>query len=105
MDGAVYAHNIVEDGFRKRYIARYGNDFQIAYAANAYEFAMLVSDLFGKFNPGILPDEIISAFNTVSQRQSAAGSYTVESTPEFGTYFKFPIAVKEILGLEIKVIG
>ena len=104
MDGAVYAHNIVTDEFRRRYTARFGNDYQIAYAANAYEFARLTADLFGEGGQKPSADAILEAYRSAKPRQGAAGETAPVRDAE-GVYFKFPIAVKRIRGEQVEAVG
>jgi len=105
MNGAIYSHNIVKYNFKNLYVKRYGNDFQIAYAANAYEFAKLIIHLFGGLSEKLSAETILEKIAQTESTDGAAGKYTVEKSSESGSYSRFPIAVKQIEGTNIKVIA
>lgn len=42
MEGALFAHHMVSDDFRKRYVIAFGNDVHLPTAARMYDFAELV---------------------------------------------------------------
>lgn len=46
MEGAVYTHLGVGAAFRQSYLKKYGNDYQIAYAGNWYDIAVMLGILF-----------------------------------------------------------
>ena len=79
MDGAIYVHNIVEDDFRKRYTAKFKNDHQIPWAANAYDVALLIGEKLNEVNSRMTADEILSAFRFSGTRTGAGGSFSYRS--------------------------
>ena len=104
MDGAVYTHNVVQTDFTKKYVEKYGNDFQIAYAANAYVFATLIKDLLASNIELKDGTKLLDYFKKIKGGDSVMGQYAVINTPHNGTYYKFPIAVKKIMGDKIEVL-
>lgn len=97
MNGAIYAHNTVTQSFRERYIKNFGNDLQTAYAANAYEFAMMVGELFNQ-STNTEPKKIIAELSSYPGREGVTGRYQLLES-EFGDkYFDFPVSIKRING-------
>lgn len=105
MSGAVYVHNIVQDWFRKIYLDKFGNDYQIAYAAIAHEFAVLAGKLFGQ-RPGPLdPELILRSILSFPGRDGAAGKCTLRQGLTGQKYFSFPVAVKRIDGEDMTILA
>ena len=75
MDGSVFVHNYVTDEFRDKYESHYGDDIQIPWAANAYDFAMLVGDKFGSLNKQINVDKVLKEVASISNRKGVGGEY------------------------------
>jgi branched-chain amino acid transport system substrate-binding protein len=96
MDGAVYSQINVSDQFQQKYLKEYGNDIQIGYAANAYDFATLVSKLFGELKTPLKENEILNAFTATKEYQGVTGPYRFVVTPQGDRYFQFDMAVKKI---------
>jgi branched-chain amino acid transport system substrate-binding protein len=96
MDGAVYSQINVSDQFQQKYLETYGEDIQIGYAANGYDFAVLVADLFGKLNSSLSTEEILKAFMVTKKHQGVTGAYQFKITSEGDRYFQFDMAVKKI---------
>lgn len=98
MEGSVYVLNRASESFRTRYIKRFGNDNQIAYAANAYECAKLIVKLFGA--SGSFPvssSEIINRFKNLSRiKAESTGDYNIATLENGDMYFQFPIVIKEV---------
>ena len=95
MTGAVYPAIEVSDDFKKRYVNKHGNDLQISFAGNAYDFAMLTASLFSKNADRPSSDEIIQAFNDVKDFEGVSGPFSfIESAN--GSGFEFEINVRRI---------
>jgi branched-chain amino acid transport system substrate-binding protein len=101
MEGAIYSQLHVEPSFRGHYLQFYSDDFQQAYAGNAYEFAKLAAELFGTNKPGSA-EEILSRLESVKPRNGVLGPYRYRTSEQAGKYFEFPVAAKEIVGGEIR---
>jgi hypothetical protein len=48
LHGAVYPHLGVSAHFRAAYVPKFGNDYQIAYAGNACDMAVMLGRLFNR---------------------------------------------------------
>lgn len=103
IDGSVYSMNIVTDDFRTRYVARFGNDSYVPYAANSYEFAKLLLAL--RLNEGS-PDsqELLRRLTSFTGGPGAMGNYYFCKDPVHGQYFYFPIVVKSVAGRMRQVV-
>jgi ABC-type branched-subunit amino acid transport system substrate-binding protein len=104
LEGAVYVHNLVTDDFRTRYAARYGNDEQLPWAANAYDMALLLADLFGHLREPLDSDEIIAKLSSVTERVGVGGRYIFRDVPGIGKYFEYPLAVFRISGGKHEIV-
>lgn len=96
MEGAVFSHISALPEFQRRYEQRFGDDVQVAYAAQAYDFAMLCAELFGGADNRRDADSIITALTSIGRRSGSLGSYRLRKDTPSGTYFEFPVAVKKI---------
>lgn len=106
MNGAVYVHNEVQSSFIERYESIYHNKSQIAFGAMAYEFAILVGNLFTKNDQELSADKIMEKFSQVKpQEGKATGGFQYMQTEEGDRYFRFPIVLKEVEGERYKIIG
>lgn len=93
VEGALFANTTVDPDFRTRYQQRFGSIDQLVDAALAYEFAVLVKDLFrGQPKPDS-PEAFLSKFALTSSRNGICGKYFYRNSPETGQYFSFPMAV------------
>jgi len=101
MNGAVYSHLGTSDSFREEYVELHGNDLQIAYAANWYDMAMLLGDVFTNLSKTASAEDIMTSLRESGVRQGVGGEFQYRETPEDGPHFQFPIKVKKIEGEEI----
>jgi branched-chain amino acid transport system substrate-binding protein len=96
VEGALFANTTIDPGFRERYRRRFGDVNQIVDGALAYEFAILVNDLFRNSKRPSTPEELQARFALTSSRNSVCGEYVYRDTPESGKHFSFPIVVGEM---------
>lgn len=101
LNGAVFAGPVVEDGFYKRYVAMFGNDDQIPWAANSYNFAVIASNVIKGLKSGALGEEIIAAFQKSQPHEGSAGQIRFVDS-EQGPAFEFPVTMKIIENGKIK---
>jgi len=98
MSGAVYVHNIVTEDFYQRYTAKFSDDNQIPWAANAYDAAILFGKLFNNLSPPPSSDRIIEMLSSIQPQEGAGGKYRFRETVEAGKFFEYPIGVFRIDG-------
>ena len=96
VDGVVYAHIKVRDDFRERYLSKFGNDHEVAYAANAYQFALILGQLFNSARTWSSPEEVVRQIKSVPAGEGPNGRYQVRSSEKLGTYFEFEMAVRRV---------
>ncbi len=101
MNGAVYSHISATEEFRERYVRKFGDDIQLSYAANAYDFATLVGRLFGRLESRIDAEGILKAFQREEPGVGASGAREFVSTASLGNFFRFPVVVRRVQGEKI----
>lgn len=95
MDGAVYANMVMPEWFAKEYVAKVGNDDQIAYAFNGYAWAAITAEVLTKVPHRPNADEIIKLLTSVSGREGGV-EFQYRDTPESGRYWQFPVHLKVV---------
>jgi len=103
MDGALFAHNFVDEKFRTRYSERVGDDQQIPWAANAYDFAIFVGEVLHQPGSKNTPQEIIHKATNFTRRTGVGGTYTFVDSKKLGRFFEYPVAVYKISGDDYSV--
>jgi ABC-type branched-subunit amino acid transport system substrate-binding protein len=96
VEGALFANSAVSQEFENEYQIRFNSRSQIVHAALAYEFTVLVGDLFKTGRRPETADEFIAPFALSSGRLGVCGEYFYRNSSETGQYFSFPIAVRQI---------
>lgn len=94
MEGTVYPSYLVSEEFRERYIEQHGNDAQISYAANAYDFVgILMNNKIDYTNK----ESIGLSFSKISSFGGVGGTYTYEEK-NGDRAFVTDFAMKQIVG-------
>ncbi len=102
MEGAMFVGNAVKPDFAERFRKHFGAESQLSFAAMAYEFTVLVGELFGEADP-LTKEEIITRFVDVPPRDGrAVKRYRFVESPEQGKYFDFPLTLKRVKGLRFE---
>lgn len=106
MDGAVFPGPEISPDFKRRYVAEYGNDVQLAWAANAYDFSVLsgtITSQWAKAAPftGL---ELLSEFKKISRYEGVEGLLEYKEDLTRGSGFEFPVVMKKIVGDSIVVL-
>jgi ABC-type branched-subunit amino acid transport system substrate-binding protein len=95
-EGAFHPNFDVSEDFRSSYLATFGNEVQIAFAANAYDVANLVAELFGTRDANTLSGEtIVDSIRAVRDYQGANGQMSVRKGDAGDFYFHYPLVIKE----------
>lgn len=97
LTGTIFAGPFVDHSFVSRYIKLYNNDIQAAWAANAYDFAVLTAKLFGEKNSRLSSEQIIQTYKNSSQVQNeeTATKHKYVESPE-GSGFDPKVVVRRI---------
>ena len=105
IEGAVYPHLGISNEFRKDYIKRYGNDYQIAYAGNAYDIASLLGKYFANPSSELSAKQIVERLKIKESHQGICGQFSFKETDQDGPFFEFPVRLKQIKSQSIKVLN
>jgi len=95
MTGAVFAAPYSNPSFVQRYVQAFGNDFQVAWAANGYEYAILTAKLFGRGNESLGAAQIVARYRSANQEQGEAAIYKFIESIE-GSGFDFKVVARRI---------
>ncbi|NDC39277.1 MAG: ABC transporter substrate-binding protein [Proteobacteria bacterium] len=95
MAGAVFAAPWIDSSFVETYRKRYGNDVQVASAANGYEFANLTGRLFGKEHRKLSGEQIIKRYTLNKDEQGSASRFKYEESAE-GSGFDFKAVARRV---------
>lgn len=97
MEGAVFATLGITPIFESQYVAKYKNDYQIAHAGNAYDFAMMIGTLFNSEKERLSTEEILRKLHSYqSSLIGATGASKYRRTEDGDSYFEFPIQLKRV---------
>jgi branched-chain amino acid transport system substrate-binding protein len=102
MDGAIYPHLAVTSAFAKQYQQKFGNDFQLAYAGNAHDIAILIGTLFGSGEAPKTSSATMERLRAAPTIEGVAGSFQFRHTLAGDSYFEFPVRLKKIVGKQIE---
>jgi branched-chain amino acid transport system substrate-binding protein len=97
MTGAVYPHLGVSESFRNDYVTRFGNDYQLAYAGNAYDMAVIIGRLFNSAD-SLSSEQIMERLRSVQNQPGVGGVFSFSSSPHDDPHFQFPVMLKQIDG-------
>lgn len=95
MSGAVFAAPWIDASFIESYKERYGNDVQVAWAANGYEFAKLTGKLFGNEYQKLSADEIIKRYTSNKDEQGSSSRFKYEESAD-GSGFDFKTVARRV---------
>ena len=104
MEGTLYVHNDVTKEFEHAYMSRFGQDIQLPWAANTYDFILLAGKSLGGFSKRPAPDQILSALSGGEAEIGAGGPYHFVDSPKEGKYFEYPIVVKKLIDGEFREV-
>jgi ABC-type branched-subunit amino acid transport system substrate-binding protein len=94
MEGAVYPNLKIPEEFSRKYLEKHGNDAQVAYAYNAYEFARTSALVFPEPITPLSSEAIIPRYLKVTRKDI----FTMEKTPEGANYFNYPLVMRMVKG-------
>jgi branched-chain amino acid transport system substrate-binding protein len=97
MEGAVYPHLGISPHFEAQYKEKYKNDYQIAYAGNAYDLAVMLGTLFNSASSGLSSEKILEALKSdKSSLVGVTGAAKYQHSSDGDSYFEFPIQLKRV---------
>ncbi len=95
IEGAIFANNAVDSDFHNVYKAKFGNDYQITYAANGYDFAMLLCRDLPSKQPSLSANDVLVQMKSVSSN-GKLGPYAYRDE-DGDKYIAFPIVIRKIV--------
>lgn len=98
--GAFYPAIAVDLGFEQEYVQRFGNDVQLSWAANAFDFALFIGQLFERASPET-SEEFIARVRNAGEIHGVSGKYHPEYDAALGTRMEFPVVLQRIERHEI----
>ena len=104
INGAFFTEVGITPDFRKLYTDKYGNDGHIGHAAQAYDIANLIGELFGNLKQRIARDDIMRTIAQMPHRTGATGEFHYSDTPDGGKEIRVPVAMKEIKERKIETL-
>jgi len=97
MEGAVYPHLGISTQFEAQYKEKYKNDYQIAYAGNAYDLAVMLGTLFNSASSGLGSEKILETLKSdKSSLVGVTGAAKYQHSSDGDSYFEFPIQLKRV---------
>jgi len=87
--------------FRSRYRQRFGNDLQIGYAGNAYDFAVFFGQVLSPYKKKPQVNDLIGALKSAPVFEGVSGNYQYNETPK-GSGFDVALALKVVTAEGIK---
>ena len=95
LDGCIYPDNDASETFRAKYRKMFGDEAHLAFAANAYDMALLVGEVFQRSDK-VKAGEFMLALMHVKDRKGELGTFSYTETNDGGKFFEYPIHVKRI---------
>lgn len=95
LDGCIFPDNDATEIFRAGYRNKFGNEAQLTFAANAYDIALLVGEIFQR-DGKLTATKFLRALAQVKDRKGVLGTFSYTDTSEAGKFFEYPIRVKRI---------
>ena len=97
IENAVFPDLAVTEEFRNKYMQTFGNDIQIAFAANAYDLATQVARTFSKVDRANLnADQIVQLLKSSSAFKGAHGDFKFENSSTYGPAFVSDIRLRKV---------
>jgi ABC-type branched-subunit amino acid transport system substrate-binding protein len=95
LDGCIYPDNNATEAFRAAYRKMFGDEAQLTFAANAYDMALLIAEVFQRGDM-LKSRDFMRALTKVKDRKGVLGTFSYTETHEGGKFFEYPIRVKRI---------
>ena len=99
MDGAVYANIGVSDVFVEKYKTKFGNENQVSFAGQSYDFVKILRDTVDFTDR----DSIINSLRGIQNVNGILGAYTYSGEGE-DQYLKSQVYIKKIQGDTIQTV-
>lgn len=104
INGTFFTEVGLTGDFRTLYSQKYGHDGHMGHAAQAFDVANLIRDLFGNLKRKLSSNDIITAISEIAPRSGATGQFRFSDTADGGKELRMPVAMKVIQGKKIETI-
>jgi ABC-type branched-subunit amino acid transport system substrate-binding protein len=106
MEGAVFPALDVDNGFRARYMKRFGDEVQLGWAANAYDFAMLSALRKDKLKDQVIKGgDIFEEYRDLKEYHGVEGMLIFKENAAGENEIHFPLVLKKIKGAGFETVG
>lgn len=95
LDGCIYPDNDATATFRAAYREKFANEAGLSFAANAYDMAVLIGEVFQRGGK-MKATELLRTLTQVKNRKGVLGTFSYTDTADGGKFFEYPIHVKRI---------
>lgn len=96
LEGVLYPNNVVAEDFQRRYVARFGNEAHIKFAAEGYDVATLIAESLcsQRQSEWQTPENIMNLLERVPKRLGAQGETEFKLGADGDRYFSAPVVTK-----------
>jgi ABC-type branched-subunit amino acid transport system substrate-binding protein len=105
IDGAFFSQVGITSDFRKRYINYSKSDIHIGSAAQSFDVANLIGELFGNLQKKLTSEEIIKTISEIPLRFGATGEFEFTNTKASGMELRMPVSMKMVKDGNIEIIS
>lgn len=104
IENAFFTQVGVTNEFRKQYLDYAKSDIHIGSAAQSYDVAILIGELFGNSKNNLKSGDIIKTITEISPRSGATGLFEYSETKDSGKELRMPVSLKKIKAGKIETI-
>ena len=104
IENAFFTQVGVVEEFRNKYLKFAASDIHVGSAAQSFDIAILIGELFGRSKNKLTSKEIIKAISEISVRVGATGKFGYSDTPDSGKELRMPVSLKMVKGGKIETI-
>jgi ABC-type branched-subunit amino acid transport system substrate-binding protein len=94
--GAFFVNHQVSETFRQRYMAKFGNDTLIAFAAWGHDLVVVLREALAGFSGPVTIEQILGALQQNREYTGVSGRIRFVKTEAGDRYFSFPLVVKAV---------
>ena len=104
VNAAFFSQVGVTSDFRAQYSKKFNSDIHIGSAAQAYDVAVVIKDLFGRLTGKLTAHEIIQRISALAPRSGVTGKLAFTDMRESGKEIRMPVSMKVVRDKRIDVL-
>ena len=104
INGTFFTQVGTTQDFRKKYQLTFSDDIQLGSAAQSYDVASIISELFGKLDRKLTAEEVIKMISEIPPHTGATGSFSYSETADAGKEIRMPVSMKIIRDKSIETL-